>query len=344
MEKIKFDLQLFAVTKVPTALVKKAWAKDLWTAAQNELYFSKFIGETPESIIQKKTELKKEKGDKITIALMMKLHGTGVTGDNMLEGNEEAMEYRDYGVTVDQLRHAVRIAGKFEEQKTSLDLRKGAKAGLKTWWVEKFDERLFRTLGANPTADKKIIVNNLATEAAITGNDVFGVDLIGVAKRRALKSYPKMRPVRVNGTNHYVMVIDMQQARDLRKDPRWIAAQESANIRGEKNPIFSGALGMWDNVVIHEAEGADVLRTATGMPSGGKNIMVGHALLLGAQAGVFAVAKEFDWVEKLFDYDNQFGVSAGAIFGVGKSQFIDPATNQASDFAVVNVATASIED
>lgn len=343
MEKIKFDLQLFAVTKVPDALVKKAWAKDLWTAAQNELYFSKFIGDTSESIIQKKTDLKKERGDKITIPLLMKLNGEGVIGDNMLEGHEEAMEYRDFQVEVNQLRHAVRLAGRFEEQKSNLDLRKNMKAALKTWWIEKFDERIFKALGMNPTVDKQIFVDNLTNEAAITGNNVFNVDLIGVAKRRALKSDPKIRPVRVNGTNHYVMVIDMQQARDLRKDPRWIAAQESANIRGEKNPIFSGALGMWDNVVIHEAEGADVLRTATGMPSGGENIMVGHALLLGAQAGVFAVAKEFDWVEKNFDYNNQAGVAAGAIFGIAKSVFTDK-DKQASDFAVVNVATASIED
>lgn len=337
---LKFDLQLFTDTTVPIALVRKGYAKDLWTAVQNDNYFAKFTGEGADNIIQKRVELKKEKGDKITIPLLMKLHGVGISGDNILEGKEEALEYRDFGVTVDQYRHAVRLEGKMEEQKSTLNLRRDAKSGLKTWWTERLDSEIFSVLGAVPTADKTIVVGNLANEAAITANDVFIPKLIGVAKRRAMKSYPKIRPIKVNGTNHYVMILDLQQARDLKNNADWLTAQESANIRGEKNPIFSGALGMWDNVIIHEAEGADVLRSATG--TGGTE--VGHSLLMGAQAGVFAVASELDWAEKSFDYGNKFGVSSGMIYGIAKSQFTDPATGTASDFAVVNIATASIAD
>ena len=43
------------------------------------------------------------------------------------------------------------------------------------------------------------------------------------------------------------------------------------------------------------------------------------------------------WVEELFDYENQLGVSAGMIWGLKKAQFtIDGA---ARDFATVIVST-----
>lgn len=96
-----------AVTTIPQGLVEKAWAKDTWTTALNNIFFGKFMGPSVDNIIQVKEELKKEAGDSITMRLLMKLKGDGVTGDNTLEGNEEAMQYRDFTVTVDQIRNAV---------------------------------------------------------------------------------------------------------------------------------------------------------------------------------------------------------------------------------------------
>lgn len=328
----KFNLQLFATTKIPETLRQKAWSKDLWKAVKNNIYFAKFTGKSADSIIQVVENLKKQKGDKITIPLMMKLEGEGVIDDAILEGKEEAMQYYDFGIEVHQRRHAVRIEGQFEEQKTDINLRQNAKVGLQTWLEETIDKMTFAALTANPTADRVIYANGKANEAAITPTDVFTTDLIGKAKRIAQNSKVKIRPVKVNGTNHWIMVIDSYQARDLKNDQKWLDAQKSANIRGEDNPIFSGALGMWDNVIIHENEG--VIRTATGAT----NAKVGHALFLGAQAGAYAIAKEPTWVEKPFDYDNQVGFSTATIFGIAKSIF------NGSDFATINVMTSSKDD
>ena len=64
--------------------------------------------------------LKKDAGDQVTIPLLLKLSGNGVVDDNILEGNEEALQYRDFAVTINQFRHAVKLKGKFEEQKSKL--------------------------------------------------------------------------------------------------------------------------------------------------------------------------------------------------------------------------------
>ena len=135
----------------------------------------------------------------------------------------------------------------------------------------------------------------------------------------------------------YVMVIDPYQARDLRQDPRWLEAQQHANIRGEKNPIFSGAMGVYEGVVIHEH--LRVPRTDTG--SGGAK--VGHALFLGAQACIFAEGAPPRWEEDTFDYGNEYGVSIDRMFGLKKAQFAYDGITP-TDFGVINVMTSSAGD
>ena len=293
------------------------------------------MGSGVDNIIQVKEELKKEAGDSITMRLLMKLKGDGVTGDNTLEGNEEAMQYRDFTVTVDQIRNAVRLKGKMEEQKTSADMRKDAKTALSNWLTEYIDGQFFKKLSANPTKDRVVYAGGKTAASAITAADVFSTDVIGKAKRIAMTdTNAKIRPVSVNGKKFYVMIIDPWQARDLRKDEKWLQAQEHAQERGDDNPIFTGALGTYEGVVIHENE--QCIRD-TG------DVKTGHALFLGAQAGVLAAGSEPTWQEDDFDYHNQKGFSIGRIFGVAKTQFKFDGTNL-SDFGVINVITSSVDD
>jgi N4-gp56 family major capsid protein len=321
-----------AVTPVPTNLIQKAWAKDLWKAAQKDLYFQKFMGTGPDSIIQRKDELKKEAGDRITIPLMMKLTGAGITGDNTLQGNEEALIFHDFSVQVDQIRHAVRMKGKMEEQKTQIDMRNAGKEGLKIWLQEKIDAAIFTALTASPTAGRIIYGGAVSAEGSLAVTDKFTCAVISKAKRVAQLANPKIRPVRIEGKDHYALVIHPYQARDLKSDPLWLDAQAMANTRGADNPIFTGALGTYDGIIIHEHE--NISLTATGNSSA----QVAHGLLLGAQAGVMAVAAEPFWEEDDFDYKNQMGFATGLIYGVAKSLF------NSVDFAVVQVMTGCAND
>ena len=328
----KFDLQMFADTEVPMNLVEKAWSKQLWREAEKDNFFAKFTGTGTDAIIQVKTELKKDSGDQITVPLLMRLVGEGVTGDNMLEGNEEALQFYDCQVKVDQIRHAVKLKGQMEEQKTSLNLRTAAKDSLKTWFVEKQEKMIVEALTANPTPEHPVFANGRTSEGAITDADVFTADMISIAARKAKTLEPKIRRVRVEGKEYYVMLVDNYQARDLKNDTKWLEAQKHANVRGSENPIFTGRLGVYDGVVVHEYE--NLIRTNTGASSA----KVGHALLLGAQAGIKGVAQEATWKEDTFDYGNKVGFATGAIMGVAKSVFNE------KDFAVVQVITSSIDD
>lgn len=338
MLNIKFDFQLFTDTTVPDALVCKAWAKDTWKEAERQNYFSKFIGTGPNAIIQKKEDLRKEKGDQITLSLMMRLVGEGVTGDNTLEGNEEALDYRDFSVTIDQIRHAVRLEGEFEEQKSKLAMRTDAKEGLALWMKEKVEKEIVNALLATPDVKHVIFAGSATSKATITNTDKFSADLISIAARKAKNLVPKIRRPHVEGKDYYVMVIDSYQARDLKNDEKWLAAQRNCAERGSKNPIFTGMLGVYDGVIIHEYE--EMPRETNG------SVKVGTALLLGCQAAVQAIAKTPDWKEKKFDYDNKYGVAIRAIWGHKKAVFEhgEGEAKATEDFAVVTVITASEDD
>lgn len=332
-----------ALTKISTALQMKAWAKDTWQSGLDLTFFKKFMGSGSDSIIQIRNELQKGKGDTINIPLCMPLKAAGIHGDNTLEGFEEELIYRDFNVAIDQIRNAVRIAGKFEEQKTQINMRQDAKTALARWLSTLVDKMIFTELSTSPSADRTIYGGNATSIGSIVATNKFTAELIGKAKRVALADERTMiKPVNINGADTYVMVIDQYQARDLKADQKWLDAQQNANIRGEKNPIFSGALGMYDGVVVHESN--RVVREAAGSGSGANRTMVSHGLFLGTQAAVFAVGNNPTWNEKMFDYDNQVGFAFGRIFGIKKAEFDYGTAGVKTDFGVINVLTSSQPD
>lgn len=346
----------FGKTTIDPALILKAWAKSTWDFGKKEAYFSRFMGNSRDSVIQVQEDLSRGKGTSIEVSLLMPLNGAGIIEDNTLEGNEEKMTYRSCTVNLSRVRNAVRLQGRFEEQKTQEKMRQDMRKVLANWLGRYIDLSIFAVLTGTeppfktsaaiqlpytidaPTSDRILYAGGKSAENAITASDVFSADLIGKARRMAQEDeLTAVQPIRIDGRETYVMVIDPYQARDLRSDPKWLEAQEYANVRGEKNPIFSGAMGVYEGVVIHEH--LRVPRTDTG--NGGAK--VGHALFLGAQACIFAEGEAPRWEEDTFDYGNEYGVSIDRMFGLKKSQFKYDGTNF-TDFGVINVLTSSAGD
>lgn len=100
------------------ALAVKLWSKKLFHEALKQTFMSRYMGEDSNSLVQVKNELKKSAGDKITVGLRMQLSGQGVQGDATLEGNEESLTTYTMAPVIDQLRHAVRSAGKMSGIRT----------------------------------------------------------------------------------------------------------------------------------------------------------------------------------------------------------------------------------
>lgn len=321
-----------ATSKPIANLIPKIVGKKCWTEAKKDMFFERFTGTDENSIIQRDETLSKNKGDTVKFGLLMDLVGDGVGPGTMLEGNEESLSYYDMEVTLTSRRFGVRLDSELEEQKSPYDMAMQAKDKLKIRMAQYLDKLIFSTLTASPTTSRVFYGGDATAENEIVDADTLTTDLISKVKRAAKLATPKLRPVMVKGKPHYVLVAHEYAMRDLRTSDKWINAQKDANVRGEDNPIFSGAEGIWDGVVLFSHE--NVPWTATGASSA----KVAHNLLLGAQAAVWAVAKDIYMREKTFDYDDQKGYGIGIIHGLKKSKFND------LDFGVMNIVTGAKAD
>src|SRR3990167_8509938 len=119
----------------------KRWASKLWVEMPREIYWGKFMKENDmNAVIEVKRDLEGNPGDQLTFTLLRKLSGAGVSGDEVLEGQEEQMNHFSDTVTLDQVRNAVRLKGRLSERRTAFDQRMSAKNVLKTWLAEYIDD------------------------------------------------------------------------------------------------------------------------------------------------------------------------------------------------------------
>lgn len=322
-----------------SALRPELWRKQLFADVRDNLYITRFVGSSEQSMIQELEDLKKEAGSNISFGLGMKLSGSGITGDSTLEGNEEAMTDYDEDVAIDQLRHAVRLTGKMDEKKNAYDMRMSAKNRLADWFSERIDKEVIdklcgkttSTFGNTPTAaasSRSVFAGGQSSVGAITSAMKMDTKILDKAKQTAKLASPMIRPLRVNGKEYYVAILHPYDATNLRQDPVWNQYQREANVRGEENPIFTGALGVYNGIVIHEHE--YVFNTNDGSSSA----TISRNILCGQQAGVIAWGEPVSWVEKSFDYGNSWGISCGAIFGCIKPIF------NSVDYGVVTMFAA----
>jgi N4-gp56 family major capsid protein len=341
---------------VNNALTNKLWAKKLNVEVLKDAYISKFIGKGADALIQYREDTNKDKGDRIRHGLRMQLTGDGVMEDNTLEGQEEQLITYADDVIINQLRHAVRSEGRMSEQRVLFDLRMEAKSGLKDWWTGRLDTIFFnqacgytvqtdlRYTGMNsvtaPDSNHIMRAQGAANDQSITSTGVFSLTFIDYCVERAKTLTPAIRPVKTEMGEYYVMFLHPYQVTDLRTSTstgQWLDIQKSAMQGGriKDNPIFTGALGVYNNVILHENE-----RVTQGVNSstGAAVTTVRRAVFCGAQSAVVAFGGEdgpdtMSWTEETFDYGNQLGVAVGAIMGMKKSVY------NSTDFATIVVST-----
>lgn len=323
-----------------SALQPALWRKQLFADVKDSLYMNRFIGTTEQSMIQELEDLRKEAGSNISFGLGMKLSGAGKSGDDTLEGSEEAMTDYDEDVAIDQLRHAVVLTGKMDEKKNAYNMRVSAKNRLADWFAERIEQEIFdklcgkasSTFSNTPTiaaASRLVYAGGQASIGAITTAHKMDTKVLDKAKQIAQLASPKIRPIRVGGKEYYVAFLHPYDVTNLKQDPVYNQSVREAGIRGEDNPIFSGAVSNYNGIIIHEHE--YVYRTNDGDTSA----YVARNILCGQQAGVMAWGAPVNWTEKSFDYGNQWGIACGAIFGVIKPLF------NSVDYGVVTMYTAS---
>jgi len=354
------------------ALRKTQWSTYFFMYCRFKTYFSKFIGkdkatdrrgvgiETDENaIIQLKGDFAKEKGDKVVYNMQAPLSSAGRTGDSTMEGNEEAMIFYDFDITLKQVRNAVRNTGKLDDKRPAFVLKSRAKPSLAQWMAHKLDGYTTAALSGIASSDGNVAANAPSTatrkwaggqalgttgigtvyrntsntDANMHGtaaNNYFGPLVIEHVKRKALTTEPCIAPIVIGGEERFVMFVSPYQAKALKADWQWNNEQAHANIKGETNPIFTGALGMHDGVIVHEwakietrlgaggSTASELWDAADPLPSDDYGA---RALFCGRQATLQAFGMKPTYNTDTFDYGNQWGVAIGVQVAVSKPEF-----------------------
>jgi len=329
------------VTPARAGLTPTQWDDKYFDEYIRTNQFSRYMGTSEGSMIQLKLDLEKEKGDSIVFAAVRRLVGAGVTGNTVLEGNEEVLNARSLKLTVGVIRHAVAVSD-WDEQKSTIPIRDVAREALINWEREKIRADIITSLGAI-TADGDVqisygaatagqrntwLVNN--TDRVLFGssvaNHVSGVmatalttldvtadkmtgAVLSMAKRRALMASPRIMPMRVSGDEEwFVAFMHPYVFRDFRNDPAVQQANRDAWTRGSDNPLFTGGDLLWDGVIVREIPEMTVVPDV----GAGGTVDAAPTFLCGAQAVGIGWAQKPRSTTNTRDYNFMHGVPPGA--------------------------------
>ena len=377
---------------------QRKWSKRLFKYALDNMWLTTkgFLGTGADAVIQVDKDLTKGPGDKIIFELLYPLTEAGQGDDGTIKTNHEALTIGNFTVEIHERGHSVSCAGKMSAKRTSTNLRETGKTALGIWTGEQLENDLIRALAGIYNVSGAIATVNEATPSANrrliggytlagTGSNVYGelasvtttlaegaqmsLQLLSLIRRKAMLATPKIRPVTVDGKPWYMVLLHPYQVKSLKNSTatnNWTHIQRDANLRGEKNPLFTGAVGVWDGMILHEydriptctgagssalAEGFAMHATHSSRTSdpAAEGVSFARALLLGAQAGVLGWGQEPQWHEEYLDMGNRKpAVGTDMLYGAAKTrfnQFTQPSTNTAQeDFGVFAIDTTIFDD
>ena len=321
---------------INTNLIPELWVRKVQKEGSRASWFNKLSATDGSKPIHVNSELEGKKGLKIHFALAMDLTGPAIVDNATLAGNEDTLTVYEFPVEIHQYRNAVSSTD-WDNRKPAYEQWPLIKDALVTWFGNWQDNTLITKLTASPTGTSStgewMSAASAGTEAAIAASDKLTTTLISKCKRRAKKHAPKVMPFNIDGGEYYVLLISLEAARDLRTDSAWLAAQQYAGVRDAmKNPIFSGAMGIWDGVAVYEYERISV--TATGAASA----LVSHNLLLGKQAACYAIGRNMWPIQHKDDYDNVIGQGVAFWGGIAKTVY------NSKDYGVIQLLTGGASD
>jgi len=278
-------------------------------------------------------------GDTVYTTLLVNLTGDGVSGDDNLQGSEEALTLHRQTVTINQLREGVISDGRMTNQRTFINFQAESRQVLQKWGAECLDFWACNQLGGvstglvsnnkagmqTPTApssasgNTRIIYGPLTTGAAKftteaslsishTQDKFFRVVMLDEAVAQAETATPSLEPIQTANGSKYVAVLHPFQIMDLRV---YAGANEVNWFNYASSVVEGGGNRGRDNI-------GSPLRNALGeynnvlifsdsrVPLAPSRTRVRRAIFMGAQAATLAFGADSAGAENLrFRYDEQ---------------------------------------
>lgn len=358
----------------------KKWASLMAVAINKASYWSKkFIGEGKDARlpIQRIDDLESGAGDEVTVDLLMPMNMEPLIGDQTLDGKEQPLKYFTDRLRIDQVRGGADLGSRMTKKRTLRNLRQDAKRVSTDWWKRLGDELYFIYLSGSrgsgggmiwsagnpmfainaltaPDVQHTMYGGTATSKASLAAADVMKLRVVdkAVAKAETMggdgSDELSMIPINIEGGDHYVLLMHTFQADALRLDAGtggWLDIQKAAAAaEGQKNPIFTGSMGMYNDVILHKHR--NVIRFSD--YGAGANLPAARALFLGSQAAFVAYGDNesgtrFNWTEETKDHGNSVAIGTNAIMGVKKATYKSKDGVTTRDFGVIAVDTYAID-
>ena len=241
------------------AAIPEYWADEILHDANRESFWGQLSGAEGAMlpVIDKSGPLK-TKGDILTINVIAQLMGSGVTGENVLKGNEELLSVGSFTVTADVVRHAVAVSRKSTKQ-ANYDQIRTVGSLLKQWMTRKMDNDIF-TLMTDETAEF-LFANSKTSDADLNSDDGdhFGIQEIELIRLGLIRK--GAMPIAVKKQNGrtvpcYGIVYGEVEEYRLNQNTVFIQAIREAweRFKGDastNHPIFNGVIGYYRNCLLY---------------------------------------------------------------------------------------------
>lgn len=214
-----------------------------------------------------KDDFTKGPGDKIHFQVLSDLFSAGVTGETSLMGSEDKLVMAQYDLTVDWIRNAVAFT-KNVQRRVNFDTVQVARQRLSDWIARYIDEGMFTQL-LSTESPSTLYAGDASSESTLGSNDTFGVEEIDRIKLALQRKGAIPISVKMSGGEElqcYGIVISELDEYWLKGDEDWKKAQWYAADRGAGNPLFSGAIGMWNGCIIYVNRSVKSANNVLGSP------------------------------------------------------------------------------
>jgi N4-gp56 family major capsid protein len=243
----------------------------------------------PGAPIVRVENLKKEKGDEVTMDLYHELQGRPTMGDKKLEGRSESLTSSQFSLKIQQGRHIVDSGGRMTQQRTKQNLVNIATAMLKPYYMKVADELTGIHLAGARGSDtngwilpqssdpefSELLVNDVTPptyDRHFYANDATALSNLDSTDKLSLKDIDRLRlmidemafplqPIRFKDDPQsednpfYLLAITPRQWHDLKtsaegKTFEQLVANAYARSAGWKHPIFMGECWLYNNILI----------------------------------------------------------------------------------------------
>ena len=241
------------------AVIPEFFAEGALSDGNRESFWGSLAGKEGSRMpVIDKTGPLKQSGDQLTFSVIEQLMGAGVTGEGVLKGNEEKLGVGSFTVTADIVRHAVAVSKKSTKQANFSEVQR-AKDLLRDWFARKLDGDIFTTITDSTDVDT-IYANDKASSGVLnaTDGDYFGpteIRRMRLALQRQGALPLKMNKVNGRSIPVYGCVFSEIEEERLYSNTTFTQTiretWERIRAQGDMHPLYQGALGMYNNMILY---------------------------------------------------------------------------------------------